>query len=67
MPNQLTLPACALPGCRTTVTEWGDTCHDCRTAFGPMLRPGPRIDQAAIETRDREVRATYASRRKDTR
>ncbi len=54
-------PACVIPGCRNPVAAVGDPCGDCRTAFGPMLRPGgDRLTEAEITQRDRGVRAAYA-------
>lgn len=67
MPDQLTLPACVLPGCRTPVTAWGDTRGDCLADFGPLLRLSRhRLDRAAIRARDDAVRAAYAIQGVDT-
>lgn len=69
---QLSLPTCALPGCRALVPEPGDVCARCRAAFGDYLAPVERAPEVTSEdvaaryaTRDdavRAVRAAYAAR-----
>lgn len=60
---QLTLPTCVLPGCSTPVGEHGDVCQGCRTAFGSLLRPGPRLTEEQITERDQQVRSIYEARK----
>ncbi len=67
MPDQLALPSCALPGCQTPVSAWGDVCGGCVAACGPFLRHNPggrRITQTEIEARDRATAAAYARQRR---
>lgn len=62
--------SCALPGCVVPVSEAGEVCSSCRSAFGDMLRihvgvpnlGGP--EQVAAELRDHDVRvlAQYRTR-----
>lgn len=61
MPDQLTLPRCVLPGCKTTVTHWGQPCDQCLDAFGARLKPTntPPLTAAQIEARDRDTHAAY--------
>lgn len=54
---------CVLPGCRNPVAEPGDACRSCVTAFGTMLRPGPRLSVEQIVERDVQVRAAYLRQR----
>lgn len=56
-------PDCVLPGCPNPVAEHGDACRHCVTAFGPMLRPGPRLTVEQIADRDAQVRAAYLRQR----
>lgn len=65
MTAQLTLPTCVLPGCDTSVGEWGEPCRACVTAFGDMLQHNPggrRMSEAEIYARDEAVRAQYRMR-----
>ncbi|MCW4356174.1 hypothetical protein ONR57_22975 [Hoyosella sp. YIM 151337] len=56
-------PDCVLPGCTRPVTQFGDACTACVTAFGPMLRPdGTPVTEAEIRDRDSTTRAIYAYR-----
>lgn len=67
MGEQLGLPVCVLPGCRTLVAEAGDVCDGCRTACGNMLRHNPggeRMTPDAIAERDHAVWARYAAARR---
>jgi len=57
-------PDCVIPGCPNPVAATGEACGDCRSAFGPMLRPAGRpLTAAEIAERDRGVRAAYALQR----
>lgn len=58
--ESMLFPDCVIPGCPNPVTAVGDACGDCVAAFGPMLRPGPRLTADEIAERDRGVRAAYA-------
>lgn len=67
---QLSLPICALPGCRALVAAPDDVCPTCRAAFGDYLAPVERdsattADEVAARyaARDDVVRAVYAARR----
>lgn len=67
---QLSLPTCALPGCRSLVVVPGEVCSGCRVAFGDYLTevqraPGTTADEVAARhaARDAAVRAVYAARR----
>jgi len=67
---QLSLPTCALPGCRALVAEPGNVCPGCREAFGDYLAPVERDVEVGAEdvaaryaARDEAVRAAYAARR----
>lgn len=66
---QLSLPSCALPGCRALVVEPGDVCPTCRAAFGDYLAPVERDSATAADevaaryaARDDAVRSAYAAR-----
>ena len=52
---------CVLPGCTTSVDNPGDTCADCRAAFGDFLRPcgGPPLTREQIQERDSFVTRAY--------
>lgn len=67
---QLSLPTCALPGCRALVAAAGDVCVGCRATFGDYLAPVERDPEVTAEevaaryaARDDAVRAAYAARR----
>ena len=61
MPNQPSLPTCALPGCTTPVGSWGEVCDGCVAICGPFLRRGgERLGEAEIVARDGDVAAAYA-------
>jgi len=55
---------CALPGCRNTVAQAGDTCPDCVAVFGDWLRPAPtRLTAEEIQARDAYVARAYHAQR----
>ena len=61
--------SCALPGCVVPVSEPGEVCSSCRSAFGDMLRihvgvPNIDAEQVAAElrARDESVLAQYRTR-----
>ena len=59
-------PVCVLPGCTTIVAVWGDTCQDCVTLFGDLLRPTSStapLTREMIAERDSYVDRIYAARR----
>lgn len=58
-------PQCVLPSCGNYVECWGQPCQDCRTAFGPRLRPTsvPAMTREQIAERDRDVERVLALRR----
>lgn len=59
MSSQLSLPACASPGCRNITDVPGTPCADCMTVFGDMPRPGRPMTEAEITERDEAVRTAY--------
>ncbi len=58
----------ALPGCDSSVAEWGDVCTDCVHAAGDYLRPasGPRLTEDDIRDRDRQLRDALRAQRSIT-
>lgn len=62
MTAQLSLPVCAIPGCRNIVGEIGVPCQECVDAFGDMLQHNPggrRMTEAEITERDEAVHMAY--------
>lgn len=58
-------PQCVIPNCSIDVEQWGDTCADCRRAFGAHLRPSaaPRLNHQQILERDSYVDRAVALQR----
>ncbi|SRX93584.1 hypothetical protein MSP7336_01823 [Mycobacterium shimoidei] len=66
MADQLTFPACVIPGCTNVVAAVREPCASCTRAFGPMLRhnPGsPPLTAEEISERDSYTHRAYAVQR----
>ncbi|MBY6413322.1 hypothetical protein HQ346_16630 [Rhodococcus sp. BP-252] len=61
---------CALPGCSYPVTELGQACTSCQSAFGSMLRATEGTlrsrDEIATELRERDLVVLDQYRRRTT-
>jgi hypothetical protein len=59
---------CVIPGCLNPVWATGDTCTECVSVFGSLLRPtATRMTAEQIKARDAYVERAYHAQRETLR